>query len=87
MGNPREDVEFRTADGTTLRGWFYPQEQKSGCIIMTHGVSVVIPQFARKLTVQIQLGGIRHYNLPNFAARFQDAGYAVLLYDNRGWGG
>src|SRR5207248_3064314 len=33
-----------------------------------------------------QLGGVRHFHLPSFAARFQAAGFAVLLYDNRNWG-
>ncbi|KAB8076554.1 Alpha/Beta hydrolase protein [Aspergillus leporis] len=32
------------------------------------------------------LAGIRHFLLPPFAARFQEAGFAVLLYDNRNWG-
>ncbi|KAI9036911.1 alpha/beta hydrolase [Aspergillus affinis] len=65
----RETVAFRACDGTTLRGWFYPQVEKSPCVIMTHG-----------------LGGVRHYWLPDFADRFQQAGYNVLLYDNRNWG-
>jgi hypothetical protein len=34
----RETIEFKTCDGTMLRGWFYPQVEKSGCVIMTHGV-------------------------------------------------
>ncbi|KAH7026754.1 alpha/beta superfamily hydrolase [Macrophomina phaseolina] len=32
------------------------------------------------------LGGTRHFLLPQFASAFHDAGYAVLLYDNRNWG-
>ncbi|KAE8395652.1 Alpha/Beta hydrolase protein [Aspergillus alliaceus] len=32
------------------------------------------------------LAGIRHFLLPPFAARFQEAGFGVLLYDNRNWG-
>ncbi|EXA51264.1 hypothetical protein FOQG_10825 [Fusarium oxysporum f. sp. raphani 54005] len=32
------------------------------------------------------LGGTRHFLLPNFASAFHDAGYVVLLYDNRNWG-
>jgi hypothetical protein len=35
---PRETIEFKTCDGTILRGWFYPQDRKSPCVIMTHGV-------------------------------------------------
>ena len=33
-----------------------------------------------------QLGGVRQWRLPQFAERFQQAGYSVLLYDNRHWG-
>src|SRR6266536_719154 len=32
------------------------------------------------------LGGVRHFLLPPFASRFQAAGFALLLYDNRNWG-
>ncbi|KID74274.1 Polyketide transferase af380 [Metarhizium brunneum] len=32
------------------------------------------------------LAGIRHFRLPRFATRFHEAGYTVLLYDNRNWG-
>lgn len=39
-----------------------------------------------KLKQNTQLAGIRHWFLPPFAARFQEAGFAVLLYDNRNWG-
>ncbi|KAJ5111645.1 hypothetical protein N7532_002180 [Penicillium argentinense] len=69
MALARQTIEFKACDGITLRGWFYPQVEKSACVIMTHG-----------------LGGVRHYWLPNFADRFQQAGYNVLLYDNRNWG-
>ena len=34
----RKIIEFKTCDGTMLRGWFYPQVEKSACVIMTHGV-------------------------------------------------
>ncbi|KAH7078417.1 alpha/beta superfamily hydrolase [Paraphoma chrysanthemicola] len=32
------------------------------------------------------LGGTRHFLLPDFADAFNEAGYVVLLYDNRNWG-
>jgi fermentation-respiration switch protein FrsA (DUF1100 family) len=38
------------------------------------------------LTLFLQLGGTRHFLLPDFATAFNEAGYAVLLYDNRNWG-
>ncbi|KAJ5483705.1 hypothetical protein N7530_002951 [Penicillium desertorum] len=69
MAPARLEIQFNARDGTTLRGWFYPQDNKSPCVIMTHG-----------------LGGVRHLWLPAFADRFHDAGYNVLLYDNRNWG-
>ncbi|KAH7016410.1 Alpha/Beta hydrolase protein [Microdochium trichocladiopsis] len=33
------------------------------------------------------LGGLREQHLPDFAERFQAAGFTVLTYDNRCWGG
>ncbi|KAJ3546051.1 hypothetical protein NM208_g2202 [Fusarium decemcellulare] len=30
--------------------------------------------------------GLRHHFLPDFAARFNEAGYGALVYDNRCWG-
>lgn len=33
-----EDVEFKTMDGLTLRGWLYPAAQKGPAIIVTPGV-------------------------------------------------
>jgi hypothetical protein len=34
----REDVEFKTVDGLTLRGWLFPADKKGPAIIMTPGV-------------------------------------------------
>ncbi|KAG4253878.1 hypothetical protein BFJ72_g14747 [Fusarium proliferatum] len=71
MAPVQRDVEFRTLDGTTLRGLFYAPiaDEKRPCIIMTHGFS-----------------GLKEQFLPDFAERFRDAGYAVLIYDHRNWG-
>ena len=36
----RRNVEFKTTDGVTLRGWFYTPQQSSGkipCLVMAHG--------------------------------------------------
>lgn len=45
MGTPeRRDIEFKTFDGLTLRGWFYPATsklEKSPAIVITHGVSAI----------------------------------------------
>jgi hypothetical protein len=34
-----EDVEFKTLDGLTLRGWLYPASKRGPGIIITPGVS------------------------------------------------
>lgn len=34
----REDVEFKTLDGLTLRGWLYPAAQRGPAMIMSPGV-------------------------------------------------
>jgi fumagillin biosynthesis transferase len=34
----REDVEFRTFDGLTLRGWLYPASERGPALIMNQGV-------------------------------------------------
>lgn len=101
MALPRQDIEFKACDGTILRGWLYPRHKISPCIIMTHGVGFLpfpslfcdslfssMLQDARSLTCLrlTQLGGTRHFLLPRFASAFNEAGYAVLLYDNRNWG-
>lgn len=39
ISNGREDVEFTTVDGITLRGWLFPATQRGPAIIMTPGVS------------------------------------------------
>lgn len=101
MALPRQDIEFKACDGTILRGWLYPRHETSPCIIMTHGVGFLpfpslfcvilfssMLQDAGLLTCLrlTQLGGTRHFLLPRFASAFNEAGYAVLLYDNRNWG-
>jgi hypothetical protein len=40
----RQDVEFKTEDGITLRGWHYLPDNRSGkvpTIMMAHGFSTV----------------------------------------------
>lgn len=34
----RQEVEFKTLDGLTLRGWLYPAKSRGPGIIMTPGV-------------------------------------------------
>jgi hypothetical protein len=35
-----EEVEFKTVDGLTLRGWLYPAAQKGPAMIVMPGVSL-----------------------------------------------
>lgn len=67
----RRDVEF-DAEGTTLRGWFYPAEGSAGTapvIVMAHGLSAVKEMY-----------------LDDYAAAFSAAGLGVLVFDNRNFG-
>lgn len=67
----RGDIEFKTEDGTILRGWLY-RPQNAGesvpVVVMAHGFS-----------------GVKG-SLTKFADTFCEAGLAVLLYDHRGYG-
>ncbi|RCW39691.1 hypothetical protein DFQ14_11567 [Halopolyspora algeriensis] len=68
---PRRDIEF-DAEGTTLRGWFYPAKMSSTrapVIIMAHGFSAVKEMY-----------------LDEYAAAFAAAGLNALVFDNRNFG-
>ena len=68
----RKDIEFKTNDGVTLRGWNYlPDGAKENIptIVMAHGYSAVKEMY-----------------LDSFAEVFCDAGFAALVYDNRNLG-
>ena len=68
----RTDVEFRTGDGMTLRGWHYRAANGSGpwpTIVMAHGFSAVKEMY-----------------LDRFAEVFAAAGLAALVFDNRNFG-
>lgn len=67
----RRDIEL-DAEGTTLRGWFYPSETGSGpapVVVMAHGLSAVKEMY-----------------LDEYAAAFAAAGLAALVFDNRCFG-
>lgn len=67
----RSDIEFKTEDGTTLRGWLYRPEnagESVPIVVMAHGFS-----------------GVKG-SLTKYAETFCEAGLAVLLYDHRGYG-
>jgi fermentation-respiration switch protein FrsA (DUF1100 family) len=68
----RSDIEFKTEDGVTLRGWHYLPDGKAGklpTIVMAHGFSAVKEMY-----------------LDRFAEAFAAAGLAALVFDNRNFG-
>ena len=68
----RQDIEFRTDDGLTLRGWLYLPDRGPApfpAIVMAHGFSAT-----------------KEMNLDDFAEVFSQGGFAVLVYDNRNLG-
>lgn len=69
----RKDVEFKTSDHVTLRGWLYTPSSSSGklpCLVMAHGWSAV-----------------KEMDLDHFADHFTShLPIACLVYDNRGFG-
>lgn len=68
----RKDVEFKTDDGTILRGWHYTPDSGTEpwpTIIMAHGYSAVKEMY-----------------LDRFAEFFAQAGLAALVYDHRNFG-
>ena len=68
----RKNIEFKTEDGVTLRGWFYQPDTGSGpfpAIIMAHGYSAT-----------------KEMHLDDFAEVFCNGGFAALVYDNRNLG-
>lgn len=38
FGVPFEDIELKTSDGLTLRGWYLPQDKALGTVIFCHGL-------------------------------------------------
>ena len=68
----RKDIEFKTEDGLTLRGWHYVPDGRQGkapTIVMAHGFSAVKEMY-----------------LDRFADAFTAAGFASLVFDNRNLG-
>jgi fermentation-respiration switch protein FrsA (DUF1100 family) len=68
----RTDIEFKTEDGVSLRGWYYRPDRGRGpwpTIVMAHGFSAVKEMY-----------------LDRFAEVFAAAGLAALVFDNRNFG-
>lgn len=68
----RKDIEFKTEDGVTLRGWHFPAQGVDGpapTVVMAHGFSATKEIF-----------------LDDFAAVFAKAGIGAIVYDHRNIG-
>jgi alpha-beta hydrolase superfamily lysophospholipase len=68
----RKDVEFKTEDGVTLRGWLYLPDEARGrvpTIVMAHGFSAVKENY-----------------LDKYAEVYSAAGLGALVFDNRNFG-
>jgi cephalosporin-C deacetylase-like acetyl esterase len=71
----RTDIEFKTSDNVTLRGWFYAPStstpSSSACLVMHHGFSA-----------------LKEMDLNTFAEYFTSKlpTLSCLVYDNRGFG-
>ena len=67
----RHDIEFRTEDKVTLRGWHYLPEGsgRKPTIVMAHGYSAVKEMY-----------------LDRFAEAFAEAGLGAIVFDNRNFG-
>lgn len=66
----RSNVQFKTEDQVTLRGWLYtPEKSEAPGIVMSHGFSA-----------------LKEHHLAKFAEVFVEAGMYVLIYDHRNFG-
>ena len=68
----RKDIEFKTEDGVTLRGWLYLPDRAGGrvpAVVMAHGFSAVKEMY-----------------LDRFADAFAAGGLGALVFDNRNFG-
>jgi uncharacterized protein len=67
----RNNIAFKTTDGTTLRGWHYlpTGSGRYPTIVMAHGFSAVKEMY-----------------LDKYAEAFMQAGFASIVYDNRNLG-
>src|SRR6516164_4397015 len=68
----RQEIEFKTEDGVTLRGWHYLPDSRATqvpTVVMAHGFSAVKEMY-----------------LDRFAEAFANAGLASIVFDNRNFG-
>ena len=73
VGDSHEDVTFATADGLTLRGWWFPAAEARGrAAVLVHGKD------------QNRIDS--SFNAGRIAGTLLSRGYSVLLFDLRGHG-
>ncbi len=68
----RRDIEFKTEDGVTLRGWFYLPEDASGpvpTVVMAHGFSALKENY-----------------LDLYGEVYAASGLGAVVFDNRNFG-
>ncbi|MGI4860730.1 MAG: alpha/beta hydrolase [Janthinobacterium lividum] len=69
----RTDTSFRTSDGITLKGWVYTP---------THPAARPFPA----IVMAHGFSGVKEQYLDRYAQVFAEAGFVVLVYDNRNFG-
>jgi hypothetical protein len=74
-----KEVSFKTADGVTLQGTLYPAGGKK--VKEGNPVVMLLHDFSAK-----DGGGSSQGKMGDLAAKLQDAGFAVLAFDFRGFG-
>jgi uncharacterized protein len=74
----RTDVHFPGFGGVSLRGWLYTPEGAAS--------STAAPVSSPALVMAHGFSATRHMGLAGYADVFCAAGYAVLVYDHRGFG-
>ncbi|KAH7152600.1 Alpha/Beta hydrolase protein [Dactylonectria macrodidyma] len=58
MAVSRQDVEFPTLDGLTLRGWLFPAQTRGPAVIINPGFNCVKEMFVPQVAEQFQLANI-----------------------------
>lgn len=51
---PRQDVEFATLDGLTIRGWLFPAQSRGPAVIITPGFNCVKEMFVSEVAESFQ---------------------------------
>jgi fermentation-respiration switch protein FrsA (DUF1100 family) len=67
----RNDISFRATDGTVLRGWHYRPDR---------------PGLHPTIVMSHGFSAVKEMYLDKYAEFFAEAGFASIVYDNRGFG-